>query len=176
MNLIINQINYGLIKEENFIMQEWLGNINILMYFKQNEGKSVITERFIKTSRAKIHKKEITANDSKSNLSYLNKLVDQYNNTYHNFINKKPINADYSALNEKIETSSKVNKFEVNDRVRIAKYKNIFSKGYTENWLREIFIIGSVLRTNPRTNKIKDIHGAKIIGTFYEKVLFLSNL
>ena len=29
------------------------------------------------------------------------------------------------------------------------KYKNIFNKGYTENWLREIFIINSVLKTNP---------------------------
>ena len=31
----------------------------------------------------------------------MNKLVDQYNN---NSINKKPINADYSALAEKVET------------------------------------------------------------------------
>ena len=44
----------------------------------------------------------MTANDSKSYLPYLNKLVDQYNNTYHHSINKKPINADYSALTEKI--------------------------------------------------------------------------
>ena len=32
---------------------------------------------------------------------YLNKLVDQYNHTYHHSVNKKPINADYSALTEK---------------------------------------------------------------------------
>ena len=46
----------------------------------------------------------MTANDSKSYLSYLNKLVDQYNNTYHHFffLIKKPINADYFALTEKI--------------------------------------------------------------------------
>ena len=31
----------------------------------------------------------MTANDSKSCLSYLNKLVDQYNNTYHHSIDKK---------------------------------------------------------------------------------------
>ena len=44
----------------------------------------------------------MTANDSKSDLSsYLNKLVDQYNNNYHHSIQKKPINADYSALSEK---------------------------------------------------------------------------
>ena len=44
----------------------------------------------------------MTANDTKSYLSYLNKSVDQYNNTYHHFINKKLINADYSALTEKL--------------------------------------------------------------------------
>ena len=43
----------------------------------------------------------MTANDSKSCLSYLNKLVDQYNNTYHHSINKKPNKADYSALTKK---------------------------------------------------------------------------
>ena len=35
------------------------------------------------------------AYDSKSYLSYLNKLVDQYNNTYHRSIGKELTNADY---------------------------------------------------------------------------------
>ena len=39
--------------------------------------------------------KKMTANDSKS--SFLNKLVDPYNNTFHHSFNKKPINTDYSA-------------------------------------------------------------------------------
>ena len=70
------------------------------MYSTHNEGKSVIAERFIKTLKAKIYKKLI-ATDSKPYLSYLNKLVDQYNNTYHRSIDKEPINADYSAMTEK---------------------------------------------------------------------------
>ena len=49
----------------------------------------------------------MTASDTKSYLSDLNKLVDQYYNTYHHSINKKPVNADYSALIEKIETNAK---------------------------------------------------------------------
>ena len=68
----------------------------------------------------------MTANDSKSYLLYFNKLVDQCNNTYHHSINKKPLNADYSALTEKIETNPKAPKFKVNDKVRITKYKNFF--------------------------------------------------
>ena len=69
----------------------------------------------------------MTANGSRSCLPYLNKLVDQCNNTYHSII-KRPINAVYSALTAKIETNHKTPKFKVNDRVRITKYKNIFSK------------------------------------------------
>ena len=75
----------------------------------------------------------MAANDSKSYLSYLDKLVDKYNNTYHHTINKKPINADCPALTENIETNPKAPKFKVNDRVRVTNYKNVSSKGYTEN-------------------------------------------
>ena len=39
----------------------------------------------------------MTANDSKFYLPYSNKLVDHYSNTYHHSIDKKSINADYSA-------------------------------------------------------------------------------
>ena len=65
----------------------------------------------------------MTANNSKYYLSYVNKLVDQYNNSYHHSINTKPVNADYSALIEKNETNPKAPKFKVNDRVGITKYK-----------------------------------------------------
>ena len=97
----------------------------------------------------------MTSNDSQSYLPYLNKLVDQYNNTYHHSINKKPIDADNFVVTEKIETSPKAPKFKVKDRVRITNYKNIFSKNYTENWSREIFIIDSVLKTNLGLIKLK---------------------
>ena len=79
-------------------------------------------------------------------------------------------------MTENIESNPKASKFKVNDRVRITKYKNIFSKGYTENWSREIFIIDSVLKTNPWTYKIKDLNGEKIIGNFYERELLRSIL
>ena len=88
----------------NKLMQEWLHNSNILMYSTHNEGKT--SQSFMKALKAKIYKK-MTANDSISYLLYLNKLVDECNNTYHHSINKTPINADYPALSGKIETNSK---------------------------------------------------------------------
>ena len=76
----------------------------------------------------------------------------------------------------KIETNPKASKVRVNDRIRNTKYKNIFSKGHTENWSREIIITDSVLNTNPWIYKIKGQNGEKIIGSFYKKELLQSIL
>ena len=104
----------------------------------------------------------------------MNILVDQYNNTYHHYIDKKSINADYTDLNEETETNSKAPKFKVNYRAR--------SKGYTENWSREIFTIYSVLKTNlwayenkfkRRKTKKNRFKRRKNIGSLFEKELLL---
>ena len=46
----------------------------------------------------------------------------------------------------------------------------IFSKGYTENWSRKIFVIDSVLKTNPWTQKIKDLNREKTVRIFYQLI------
>ena len=68
----------------------------------------------------------------------------------------------------KNETNPKAPKFKVNNRVRIIEHKNIFSKGYTENWSRKMFIIDSVLKANSWTYKLEDPNGERIIESFYE--------
>ena len=60
--------------------------------------------------------------------------------------------------------------------VRITRYKNIFSKGYTEYWSTEIFVIDSLLKSNPWMYENKDLNGEKIIESFYGKELLLSKL
>ena len=60
--------------------------------------------------------------------------------------------------------------------MRIIKYKNVFSKDYTENWSREIFIIDSVLKTNPWSYEIKDLNGEKNNRKFLRKKLLLSKI
>ena len=152
----------------NKIMQEWLDNNDIFMYSTYNEGKSVIAERFIRTLKAKIYKK-MTVIDSRSYLSYLNKLLDQYIMLIIILLIKKPINADYSVLTKTIDTNLKTPKFKVNDRVGITKYKNIFSKGYTENWPSEICVINSALKTNLWTYKIKVLKRRKNNEVFMKK-------
>ena len=53
---------------------------------------------------------------------------------------------------------------------------NIFNTGYVEIWSREIFITDSVLKTYTYTFKLNDLNEEKIIGSSYEKELFVSIL
>ena len=57
-------------------MQKWLDDNNTLIYLTYNEGKLVVTERFITILKSKLIKKMI-ANNIKSGLGYLNKLEDE---------------------------------------------------------------------------------------------------
>ena len=69
------------------------------------------------------------------------------------------------------EFNKKDPKFKIGDHVRISKYKNIFSKGYTSNWSEEIFIINKVKNTVPWTYLINYLNNKEIKGIFYEKEL-----
>ena len=62
-------------------------------------------------------------------------------------------------------------KFKVGDHVRISKYKNIFAKGYTQNWSEEVFVVSTIKDTVPWTYAISDLNGELITGSFYEKEL-----
>ena len=110
----------------------------------------------------------MTANQKKSYLSYFNKLVDQSNNTYHHSIGKNLVDSDFFALTEESKSSHKAPKFKVADLVKISKYRNSFSKCYTKNWSREIFVVDCVLKTNRCSYKVKDLR-RKIIGDFYDR-------
>ena len=58
-------------------------------------------------------------------------------------------------------------RYNVGDRVRISKFKNIFAKGYTPDWSREIFIVDKINDTVPYTYNLKDLNGEEIIGSLF---------
>ena len=110
---------------------------------------------------------------------YIDKLgdiADKYNNTYHKTIKMKPVDVkDDTHIDFGKEVDDKDPKFQVGDRVRISKYKNIFSKVYTPNWSEEIFVISKIKNTVPWTYAINDLNGEEITGSFYEKELQKTN-
>ena len=84
----------------------------------------------------------------------------------------KPIEAKNNTyINIGKEVNDKDPIFKVGDHVRISKYKNIFTKGYTQNWSEEIFAIKEIKNTVTWTYAVDDLNGEEIIGTFYEKEL-----
>ena len=159
----------------NASFKKWLQDNDIVMYSLNNEGKSVVAERFIRTLKSKIYKYK-TSISKNVYIDKLDDIVDEYNNTYHTTIKMKPIDVkDNTYINTDKETNDKGPKFKVDDRVRISKYKNIFAKGYTPNWSEEIFFIKKAKNTVPWTYVINDLNSEEIMGTFYEKELQKTN-
>ena len=144
---------------------------NIEMYSTYIEGKSVVTERFIRTLKNKIFK-HMTAISKNVYFDVLDNIVNKYNNTVHRTIKMKPIDVtsdSYAEYNE--DFNKKDPKFKVGDHVRISKYKNIFAKGYTPNWSEEVFVINKIKNTVLWTYVISDLNGEEITGSFYGKKL-----
>ena len=141
------------------------------MYSTYNEEKSVVAERFIRTLKNKIFK-HMTAISKNVYFDVLDDIVNKYNNTVHRSIKMKPIDVTSDSYAEYNEDSNVTKpKFKVGDHVRISKYKNIFAKGYTQNWSEEIFVVSKIKNTVPWTYVISDLNGEPITGSFYEKEL-----
>ena len=153
------------------VFKKWLSDNDIIMYSTYNEGKSVVAESFIRTLKNKLYK-HMTATGKNVYYDVLDDVVNKYNNTTHSTIKMKPI--DVKDNNKRVyidEHNEKDSRFKVGDRVRISKFKNIFAKGYTPNWSKEIFIVNKIHDTVPHTYNIKDLNDEEIIGSFYDREL-----
>ena len=142
------------------------------MYSTNNEGKSVIAERFIRAITNKIYK-YMTSISKDVHIYKLDDIVKKYNNTYHKSIKMKPVDVKDNTyyIGFKKDVNDKNPKFKVGDQVRISKYKNISAKGYMPNWSEEIFIIKKIKNTVPWKYILNNLNGKKIIATFYKNEL-----
>ena len=140
----------------NNSFKKWLKDNDIEMYSTNNDRKSVVAERFIKTLKNKTYK-YMTSISKNVYIDKLDDIAKKYNNTYHRSIKMKPVDVtDNRYIGFKKEVNDKNPKFKVGDHIRISKYKNIFAKGYMPNVLN-------------------DFNGEEIIGTFYENELQKTN-
>ena len=126
------------------------------MYSTYNEGKSVVAERFIWTLKIKIFKR-MTAVSKNAYFDALDDIANKYNNAVHRSIKMKPshVTSDsYTEYNE--DSNEKEPKFKVGELVKISKYKNIFAKGYTQNWSEKVFVVSKIKDAIPWTYVISD--------------------
>ena len=143
------------------------------MYSTYNEDKSVVAERFFRTLKNKLYK-HMTATGKNVYYDVLDDVVNEYSNTKHNTIKMKP--KDVGDDNKRVyidEHNEKSARYNVGNKARISKLKNIFAKGYTANWSKEIFIVDKIHDTVPYTYNLnhKDLNDEEIIGSFYDREL-----
>ena len=161
----------------NRTFQKWLRENNIEMYSTHNEGKAVVIERFNRTLKGWMWKYFSEQSTSKY-IDVLGDLLDYYNNKKHRTIKMTPQEASlkknepqvYENIygDKKLMADTSTAKFQIGDKVRIAKLKRHFEKGYTPNWTEEVFEIDNINPTNPLTCTIQDLSGDRIEGSFYQ--------
>ena len=158
--------------------QTFFKDNNINWYHTYNRDiKCSICERYNRTILNKIYK-NFTLNNNTIWINDLDKLTNEYNNSYHRSIKMKPIVASKKS-NENIvrnnlynfKITNKKSKFSIGDKVRISLLKNTFEKSYTSNWSEEIFVIDNIKTTNVHYYFLKDLQGEKIDGSFYQEEL-----
>ena len=150
---------------------------NIHSYSIRTSTKAGAAERAIRTIKALIWK-YFTEHDSKRWVDILEDIQDNYNNTYHRIIKltpnevtwdnrKKVFKTMFPEINDRIKC-----KLKEGNKVRVAIFKDIFKKGYTQNWSTEIYTISKVSqKAGVCWYKIKDA-----AGTVYPKSKYFYDL
>ena len=87
-----------------------------------------------------------------------------------------PVDVTFDPYAEyKEDSNEKDSKCKVGNHVRISKYKNIFAKGYTQNWLEDVFVVSKIKDKVPWTYVINNLNGQQITEIFYEKEVQKTN-
>ena len=162
--------------------KKYMEKHDIKLYVTRSDLKASIVERFNRTLKSKMWK-YFTYTDTLKYIDILDDIVKGYNKSYHRSIKMAPnkvIKSNSSKVflnlygfnkNRDSEPNKAIVNFKIGDSVRIAKYKGVFSKGYTRNWTNEIFVIKQIFMSNQITYSLEDLDGEVIEGKYYDKEL-----
>ena len=152
------------------------------LYSTYSDLKALIIERINRTLLHIINKPMFINGNPRSGfadvtwVNILNDAVITYNNNIHSTINMTPVDASKNPdkVRYYVKSTKATPKFKVGVYVRNADKRNIFSKGYTSNWNRELFKVNKILKTQPPTYKIENMNREIIEGKYYEQELLKS--
>ncbi|KAF2885840.1 hypothetical protein ILUMI_20333 [Ignelater luminosus] len=159
-------------------VQRFFNEHNINFYVANNpDVKAAGVERFNRTLKMYMFRYFTYAN-SRRYVDVLNSLLDGYNNRHRssikmapNEVNHKNVFEVWNNLYRKGVGLMRKPRFKENQLVRISRSKNIFEKGYANNWSDEIFKITKVINRRPPVYRILDLNNESVEGTFYEEEL-----
>ena len=150
----------------NKYVETLLEEYNIHSYHIKTKLKASSAERFNRTLKEKIWK-YFTSTGRNRWIDALEDLIESYNNTYHKSIKMTPnqVNMENRKQVFKNLFPKYGFKFECRlhrgDKVRVALFKPEFSKGFTQNWSRDIFTVTKSFQSNGVCwYRIKDRDGA----------------
>ena len=145
-------IDEGLEYRNKFVIS-LLAQYNIHHYHIRTKHKASTAERVNRTIKGMIWK-IFTESGTKKWVDKLSEIADNYNKTFHTSIKMAPNDVTWKNF-EKVFKSlypkihSVVNcRLKRGDKVRIALQKDIFEKGYTVNWSKDLFTITHIFQKN----------------------------
>ena len=160
---------------------DFLKQNEIQIYSTNSDLKAVFVERFNRTLLDLI-KEPMYIEGKACWLNHLDAAMEKYNNRVHGTTKMTPFemstnrklipNNTEGALRNNFK--NKQPKFHVGDYVRVPDKRNLYSKGYTTNWNRELFKIHEINPTNPVTYGLVDENNELIEGKYYEQELLRS--
>lgn len=119
-------------------------------------------------------------------IDVLSDVTASYNSSYHRSIQMSPVQAlssdnvnlwhnQYGRLKKFVRGPNKLQRkylFDLNDQVRISKYRKSFERAYDQKWSDEIFLIAERgMQQNIPVYTIKDFQNQYIVGKFYTNQL-----
>lgn len=161
-------------KDFNDLMTEF----KINHYSTYSALKASVVERVNRTLK-NLMWKQFSLQGNYKWISILQDIIKKYNDTPHRTLGLPPTKVNntnaktilHTVYNRIKTVDPKPAKFKEDNFVRISKYREAFSKGYTPNWSNEIFRIVKVNNTNPITYLLEDQSGQEIKGAFYTEEL-----
>lgn len=158
---------------------------NINLYSTFSDLKASVIERFNRTLKERMWK-VFTERGTYEWVGLLPNLIRQYNSSVHRSVGMRPkdikqkhVKVVLARLNKDKGNKQKgvsKPKFSVNDRVRISKFKKVFTKGYLPNWTNEVFTVHAIKPTKPVTYILADSSGQVLKGGFYTEELSKSSV
>ena len=156
-----------------------LSDRGINYYSTDSDKKAAVVERFNRTLKSRMWK-YFTANETRTWIDILQKLVDDYNNTFHTTIKMTPVEASerenspavwYNTYGAYLSAQYNTPKYKEGQTVRISKYRSTFEKGYLPTYTEEFFKIRQVVIGRPTVYRLEDLKGEELTGIFYEEEL-----
>ena len=170
---ILNRVSFPIqslifdegLEYKNKYVHSLLSEYNIHSYHIRTKHKASSAERVNRTLKSIIWKIFTETNKNRW-IDHLDNIADNYNKTFHSTIKMAPNEVTwenrekvFKTMFPKIDSVVKCN-LKRGDKVRVALQKEIFEKGFTQNWSEDIFTISNVFQKNGVCwYRIKDVKG-----------------